>query len=190
MASSQRSGISIAAVVGCLGASLAFADGSRDACRAQIPESLAIVAAKNFPSFDLPLVADNLPEDIDYNIKNGGSGCLGVAAGDFEGTGAQDYALALKRRNQKDSVTVIAILRNDKWHFKTISTGDLRMRLYISAVPAGRYDASGVAEDPKAHGELDALKCPHSGIVTGETESTGIVYCMVSGKWKHVVVQD
>jgi hypothetical protein len=63
--------IAIGAVAGCV--PLAFADGVRDACRARIPESLVVAAAKKFPSFDLPLVADNLPEDIAYNIKNGGS---------------------------------------------------------------------------------------------------------------------
>jgi hypothetical protein len=190
MASVRHFGIAIGAIAGCVGASLAFADAAPDACRAQIPESLAVAVAKKFPSFELPLVADNLPEDIKYNIKNGGSGCLGIAVGNFGRTGTQDYALALKRRNRKDSITVIATLRGERWSFNTISIGDIRMRLYIGAVPAGHYDASGVAEDPKARRELAALECPHSGIITGETEATGIVYCFVSGKWKDVVVQD
>jgi hypothetical protein len=182
--------IAVIAVAGCLVTSFTFADSVRDSCRAQMPPSLAIAAAKKFPSFDLPLVAHNLPEDIEFNIKNGGSGCLGVAAGDFEGNGAQGYALALKRRDGKNSITVIATLRSDRWRFKTISAGDLRTRVYIRTVPAGHYDPSGVAEHSNTGGEIHSLECPNPGLVTGETESTGMVYCLVSGKWKHIVVQD
>jgi hypothetical protein len=31
------------------------------------------------PGFDLPIVTDNQSDDIEYNRKHGGAGCLGVA---------------------------------------------------------------------------------------------------------------
>jgi hypothetical protein len=180
----------IVAVAAAIWGPIAAAKDAGDACRKQIPASLVSALEKTFPGFDAPLVSDNDPDDVEYSLKHGGTGCLGVAPGDFDGDGRKDFALALTPRKGQGAIVVVALRARVGWSFKTIYSVDNRRRLYVETVSPGRYEDTGSSEDPKESGELDVLTCPHSGVVTGETEATGTVFCLVSGDWRKVVVMD
>lgn len=63
----------------------AYGAPAQDSCEAQIPQQLTLSLEKMFPGYRAPLAADNLAEDIEWNLKEGGNGCLGVAIADFAG---------------------------------------------------------------------------------------------------------
>jgi hypothetical protein len=71
-----------------------------------------------------------------------------------------------------------------------IASSDDRRRLYVSITPPGRYAAAISVEDSTERGGLETMTCPHHGVITGATESTGIVYCLINGIWKNVAVSD
>jgi hypothetical protein len=163
---------------------------SGDACSVQLPPSLVEALKLAFPRFRAPLVADNYAEDIDTNRKSGGTGCLGVDSGDYDGDGTKDFAVVLTGEDGDSAVVVAALQRGKHWDLKALVRESGRKRLYVQTVPPGHYDATGSSEDPKDTGGLETLMCPHSGILTGATESTGVIYCLVSASWKRVVVAD
>ena len=163
---------------------------SGDACRAPLRRSLIDALKSAFPKFRAPLVADNFAEDIAANRKSGGTGCLGVDSGDYDGDGTKDFAVVLTGEDGDSAVVVAALQRGKEWVLKALVRESGRKRLYVQTVPPGHYDATGSSEDPKETGGLETLTCPHSGILTGTTESTGVIYCLVSGSWKEVVVAD
>jgi hypothetical protein len=163
---------------------------SADACRAQLRPSLVDALKAAFPKFRAPLMADNYAEDIDTNRKSGGTGCLGVDSGDYDGDGTKDFAVVLTGEDGDSAVVVAALQRGKQWVLKTLVQESGRKRLYVQTVPPDHYDATGSSEDPKETGGLETVTCPHSGILTGTTESTGVIYCLVSGSWKSILVAD
>ena len=174
-----------------LGTSCAYAASQTDSCSAQIPPQLAAKISSAFPGYRTPLERDNLPEDIEYDRKAGGTGCLGVATADFDGDGIKDFLLALTPLKGVTPIAVVALTRTDNWSFFTIrSWVENRVRLYTRAVPPGHYERSEALDGPVAEGERESLQCSHSGAEVGATESTGIVYCYVNGTWLYVWVSD
>jgi hypothetical protein len=161
----------------------------KDACLSQIPASLAAAVQAQFPKYRLPLVTDNDADDIQYNRDNGGSGCLGVASGDFDGDGTKDFALALTPLSGPKGLAVVALSLSGKWTFKVIYRED-RARLYVAVVPPDRYQRPVPIYAPLAKDETEDLRCCFAGIAVGMTESTETVYCMIKGGWIHVVMGD
>jgi hypothetical protein len=164
------------------------ADGA-DACRSAMPDTLVAAAARQFPDYRAPLVADNEPDDVAFNLKQGHSGCLGVASADLDGDGVADYVLGLAPLQGPRPLAVIALTRGAQWVFHVIeSEVGTRARLYVDVVPPGRYDRNEALGPPHAADEQRQLSCPWSGAIVGATRATGIVYCVVRGSWRRVQV--
>jgi hypothetical protein len=164
---------------------------ARDSCEAQVPSSLGTALRKAFPKFRPPLVTDNLPEDIQWNAKHGGKGCLGVALADFDGDGKQDVLLGLTALRGDGGLIVVALAREQTWEFHTLSKwSKYRIRLYVSAEKAGTYTRSQALEGPLETGEVDPMRCSHSVAVYGLTESSGVAFCYNGGQWQHVWISD
>jgi len=162
-----------------------------DACRAQLPASLVSALRHDFPRARLPLVSDNLAEDIKFNKSRGGSGCVGVASGDFDGNGERDFAVGLTPPGDSAPIVVVALSNEGSWTLHPINSWvDHRNRLYVDVAPPGRADRTPVAGGPLRPGERKSMMCPHEGVVVGATESTGIVYCLIKNKWFYVWVSD
>ncbi len=161
-----------------------------DPCRRQIPPSLLDAVSNRYQNFRAPLGDDNSDDDVADDLAHGGSGCLGVATGDFLRRGHKAYALGLTSRTGPEGVVVVASFESGGWRLEQIYEIPNRARLYVKTVSPGRYEATGEAEDPEAQGRPGEIVCPRSGIIVGATEATGSVYCFVSGKWQYVVVSD
>ena len=167
------------------------APAAEDACRAQLPASLVSVLNRDFGTARLPLVSDNLAEDIKFNKSRGGSGCLGVAIGDFDGNGEKDFAVGLTPAKGGAPIVVVALANQGGWRLQPIKSWvDHRNRLYVDVAPPGRANRTPAAEGPLKPGERKSMRCAHEGVVVGATESTAIVYCLLNGKWFYVWVSD
>lgn len=166
---------------------------AKDSCAPQIPKSLRASLGHTFPAFRPPAESDNLPEDIEYNKKNGGTGCLGVAAADLNGDKKKDYVLALTPLKGKAPKVVIALRTAKDWSFHELMAGvtDARFRQYVDTVEPGKYERTEALEGGDGpNGDMESMVCPNSGALIGATESTGVVHCYINGKWLFAWVSD
>jgi hypothetical protein len=176
-------------VLAATGLSGAHAAEVGDACRAALPDSLVAAAARQYPDYRAPLVSDNDPADVDENQRRGSSGCLGLATADLDGDGIADYVLGLTPLAGLQPLAVIALARGGQWVFRVIdSEVGTRARLFVDVVPPGRYDRSESLGPPRAADDQRQLVCPVAGAIVGAVRATGIVYCLVRGNWRRVVV--
>ena len=166
----------------------AYAD---DACEPLIPLQLRTLVLSKYPDYRLPRETDNLAEDIEYARKNSQSGCLGVAEADFNGDGSPDLAIGLSAKNGGGWAVVVALKRKSTWALKVLDTSkEGRNRLYVAAGRPGTYEMAGSLEGPSEKGEMKRFTCPRAPVVFGRTESSGVAYCLLKGKWKHVWFSD
>jgi len=163
-----------------------------DSCQRQIPETLSVAIEAAFPGYRTPLETDNSPDDVEYNKKHGGSGCLNVAVADFNGDHKQDYLLGLTAVNGPTGLAVIALSNKAGWKFQKIQswTEDARIRQYVEAVKPGKHYRTQALDGPLNAGEKNSMRCSHWGAMVGMMESTGIVYCYQNGRWPYVWVSD
>jgi hypothetical protein len=158
-----------------------------DACVEQLPFSLASALKQTFPSASLPKVTDNSPQDIAYNTSHGGNGCLGVATGNFDGVGKNDFIVGLTPSGSGPPIVVLALSRGDKWKLKILHVPvGKRSRLFVQAGQSGRYNRSETVDKPLARGERMNMTCPFQGVGVGSIGSTFVVYCYIKGEWPYV----
>jgi hypothetical protein len=176
------------ALIGASAPALAYPD----ACQALLPRSLSDALARAYPGYRSPLATDNAPEDIAYNRAHGGTGCLGVGTGDFDGEGKKDFVVGLTARKGSAGLVVIALPRKGGWHFQRIQSGSeaARFRQYVDVANPGRFDRTLAATRPLEPGERSSLDCPNQAVMAGTVEAGAIAYCYKDGRWLHVVVSD
>ena len=163
-----------------------------DHCSGLVRADAAKAAAANSPGFRMPLSTDNLAEDVEYNISNRGSGCLGVARGDFDGNGKQDYLIALTSRTGPGVAIVVVLRRKNGWSVERLNElAEGRSRLFVEASPPGKYEMTQTLDVPLSEpGEVLAFTCKQSVAVFGATESSAVAYCRVGSSWQHVWISD
>jgi hypothetical protein len=174
---------------------LMLASGVADAddlCAGTIPTSLATSLTKTFPRYRLPISADSPADSIEYNLKNGGSGCLSVASADFDGDGNADYIIGLTARAGYDALVVAALARPSNWNLHhTLSIWPYgRARLYVATDKAGTYRRTEALSGALERDEVDPLNCPNSVAIYGGIESSGVAFCFDGQVWKHVWISD
>ena len=159
-----------------------------DPCEVQIPSSLKVAVGKAFPNFRAPLSTDNLAEDIEWDLKEGRKGCLGVAIADFDGDGTKDFLLGLTALRGSGALVVVALARGKNWKLETLSEWpEGRDRLYVAVDKPGVYRRTEALDGPLEPGEIDPLRCLHSAAVFGATESSGVAYCYNNHMMRDVV---
>lgn len=169
----------------------AYGAPTKDACLALIPEHLSAALKQKFPGYRPPVASDNLAEDIEWNIRNGGNGCLGVAIADFDGDGNEDFLLGLTSLTGEGALITVAFARGRSWDFHTLdSWKDGRVTLYVAAEKPGRFKRTEALDGPLEKGEKETMTCANSGALFGATESSGVVYCFAKGEWHYVWVSD
>lgn len=162
-----------------------------DSCQKQIPHSLKAALASAFPKFRTPLATDNLQEDNEYSLRHGGTGCIAVASGDFNGDGEADYALGLTERKGAGALVVVALASGSAWKLKVLDEWkDNRMRLYVGTEKPGAYTRTPALSGPLEKGEAEKLVCRNTLPSFGMTESTEVAYCYAGGKWRHAWISD
>jgi hypothetical protein len=162
-----------------------------DACQTQLPVAMRSAVEAAFPSYRTPVVTDNLPDDVEWSLRQKGNGCLGVAIADFDGDGKRDFLLGLTERNGSGATVVVALADGAKWTLHQLDQWkDGRSRLYVSAGKPDTYKRTEALSGPLGVGELSPLTCKTSFAVFGTTESTGVAYCYQNNHWVHVWIAD
>ena len=167
-----------------------FPAAASDACTSQLPDTLKAALSAAYPSFRLPVVTDNLAEDVAWSKEHTGKSCLGVAKGDFAGNGREGWIVGLTQKRGSGARVVVALPFGRNWQLYTLASWSSdRARLYVAAYKPGTYD-SVLDGKPSEKGEVEHLVCPHDVAVYGATESTGVAYCYSHGTWKHTWFSD
>jgi len=158
-----------------------------DSCKLQIPSSLAVALGKGFPKFRAPLSSDNLAENIELDMKEGGKGCLGVATADFDGDGVKDYLLGLTALRGSGALIVVALSRGKAWKLQALSEWpEDRDRLYVAVGKPGVYRRTEALHGSFEPGEVDPMTCRHSAATFGAIEASRVAYCYNNRIWQHV----
>ena len=161
-----------------------------DSCAAEFPADVRAAVAHQFPGYSLPRQADNLAEDIKYNLEQGGNGCLGVATGDFGGDGKRDLAFLLTSKSKV--WLVVATAHGKSWILDKVweagGPSD-RARLYVDVAAAGKYDDLGLSDELEP-GQVVTFTSDHQVVVAGLTESSGVAFMKTPKGWVHVWISD
>ncbi len=171
----------------------ARAQASTDACATLIPPALRAAVEKQFPTHRPPAESDNVPEDVRDNRGHGGSGCLGLALGDYYGKKQQDYALLLTSRSSKQTLLVVATRTRGAWRVERLRDwgSAARAGLYVDSVPSGSFKRTAAADGPLSEpGEVIRYSSQHAGVVSGTMESSGVAYFFTGKRWVHVWVSN
>jgi hypothetical protein len=68
--------------------------------------------------------------------------------------------------------------------------GPPRETLYVSTARPGLYERTESFDGPLEPGEVEALDCPRTVAIFGQTASSGVAYCYNSGSWQHAWISD
>jgi hypothetical protein len=170
----------------------ATASAAVDHCKGIVPASAVEIISTTLPAYRMPKSSDNLAEDVEYNLSQNGAGCLGIARGDFDGDGNQDYLVGLSSTEGSGAAIVVALNRKPGWGVERLDGWpEGRARLFVEAGAPGKYERTEALEGPPSEvGEVLALTCKHNVAIFGATESSGVAYCRQGSKWLHVWVSD
>ena len=162
-----------------------------DACDAQLSDALKAKIEIAYPGFRTPLKSDNLADDVEWDVKQGGSGCIAVSQADFDGNGQKDVVLALTEEKGPGGLVVVALAEGKEWQFHQLAAwAKARSRLYVGVAEPGIYWRAPSLDGPLAAGEVERLECPNALALFGASEATGVVSCYERDEWKFVWVLD
>ena len=152
-------------------------------CKVSLPASLKQHLTKQLPDYLLPtskmLAATENPH------------CPPMIKGDFNGDKAKDYALLLVGKNRQPQL-VAALKSRSGWHTALLPTYCTTLdSCYLEKAKPGTYRRTQAIHTAPAHPD-DRATLTHAfdGIISGTSESTGIFYAPIAGKWPHVWIED
>ncbi|SEM37524.1 hypothetical protein SAMN05428989_3673 [Pseudoxanthomonas sp. GM95] len=174
-----------------LGAGQALADS----CTDQAPKALRTRLESQFPDFTFPREYDNAPADVANTRDRGGSSCLGVATGDFDGDDKDDLIVALTALDGEGAM-IVAI--RDAQGAATVRMLDQQRRgrraLTLGRGNPGLYERTRAGANGLrrwyADGEVERLDCPNEVAIIGVSESSARAYCSGRAGWQWVQIAD
>ncbi len=185
----------IAAVVSLVGmiagasGALAAQDAADDACTRAVPEPLRAEIPRVFPSYRL-IQADDYSADVvkAEKKKHKGGPCLGVAAGNFDGKNARDFAF-LVVSPAKPALLVAARSTEDKgWSFQELLNlgQDAPGRNYVDVLQPGKYQDRRAEPARNSGGWVDSYASAFQGVVVGHFGSPGVGLFCNGNDWVHL----
>lgn len=170
---------------------IALSPGTQDTCVSLIPPKLSQQLKAAFPAYRLPRATDQDAFNVNESLKRGGSGCLGVAVGDFDGDRQQDIALLLSAKSTVKTLVLVALRRSARWTLERIDGWDGPISsYYVDTVTAGAYESPWYGESPPRPNELPSIKSATEGVAAGQLESTALFFFRVNGKWRFLWMAD
>jgi hypothetical protein len=141
---------------------------------------------------ELPSEADNLAEDIANDRKHGGTGCLGVARGDFDGDGKRDIAL-VTTDSHGEVVLVAALARRRTWKVEIVDYSHYGGREFVVISPAPPDFYSTDLTDPRVSIWTDVSPVDlkvwglfEGGGIANASSARDLWYRLEEGRWRRV----
>ena len=162
-----------------------------DRCQPLVPPALAAALAKAYPDHRLPRGTDQDRYNVDRNMKAGGSGCLGVAHGGFNGDRRRDSAVLLAAKDKAETLLVVALREGSAWRLELVETEDVVIgSKYVDIVAPGDHESQFWGQNPPEPNEVETIKSRTQGVATGMLESTMRFYFRVNGRWVFLWISD
>lgn len=169
-----------------------LANAACDHCNGIVPAAAVKAISTTLPAYRMPKSSDNLADDVGHNLSQRGTGCLGIAHGEFDDDGNQDYLIGLSSTKGNGAAIVAALSRKTGWVIEHLALWPQgHSRLFVEIGDPGIYKRTETLEDPPSEvGEVLTLKCKHQVAIFGAIESSGVAYCRRHAKWSHVWISD
>ena len=180
-------------MIGTLLLLLTFSEPAKaaDRCQPLVPAALAAALGKAYPDHRLPRGTDQDEFNIRRNIKTGGTGCLGVAHGDFNGDRQRDTAVLLAAKGKGETLLVAALREGPSWRLELVETEDVGIgSKYVDIVEPGEHESRFFGQSPPEPNEVKTITSRTQGIATGMLESTMRFFFRVDGRWVFVWISD
>lgn len=161
-------------------------------CRNKIDKTLGHLIEETFANYYIPHLNDLDSQAVTSDIKEGGDGCYVVSKGDFDGNHQLDLVFLLAPK-ANDKPQLVAALRKDKsWElFKLQSFCTSLKSCYVKRQKSGTYVRSLALDGPINNAdERMKIVSKNDSILTGQLESTGVVYVYLNKHWLYVWVSD
>jgi hypothetical protein len=171
----------------------AVAATGTDPCAVLMPHGLATQLLKRFHGVRLPSYRDSSEIDVQGDKNGGGTGCLLVATGDFDGDGLEDVAVLLPSKKPGGSTILVAARRRPSggWLIDELrSWGSGPRGFFVSTVAPGEYTTTEAVQGGSEPNEVTKFVARNPGVVSGLTEASGVAYFWDGSKWVHVWVSD
>ena len=189
----------VVAVVSLIGTMAAASSGlvaggaQDDACARALPGSLLEQIPNIYPSYRLIQVGDYSADVVQAEKKaHKGGACPGVAAGNFGGTHARDFAFLLVSPG-KPALLVAATATEDKdWTFQELLDlgQDAPGRNYVRVVQPGRYEDRRAEAPASSKGWVSSYTTAFEGIAVGHFGSPGVGLFFTGDEWVHLRLRD
>jgi hypothetical protein len=162
-----------------------------DRCKGLLPQELSRLLTLTYPTYRLPQESDQDDYNIQENIKAGGTGCLGIATGDFNGDKRRDMAVLLAEKTIPKTLLIAALRTGSTWKLELVKSEDAQIsQQYVDVVEPGRYESPYYDKSSPTLGEMGVITSATEGIATGTLESTAFFYFRHRGKWRFVWMSD
>ncbi len=161
-------------------------------CIEKIKPDLIKLLGQRFPDFHVPKLTELDQQSVNFDMQDGGDGCYAVAEGDFDGGQRKDVALLLASSKKSAPRLIVALQRDKSWAIYQLPTFcDTVKFCYVKPVKPGVYVRSAALDTlPDRPDERAKLTSRTTGVLSGELESTGIVYVYSKGHWDYVWISD
>jgi len=189
----------IAAVVSLVGTIAAASSGpvargaQDDACTQAVPEPLFKQIPSVFPSYRLIQAGDYSADVVKAEKKkHAGGACLGVAAGNFGGRHAKEFAFLLVSPG-KPALLVAARSTEDKeWTFQELLDlgQDAPGRNYVRVVQPGTYEDRRAQAPANSTGWVSSYTSAFQGVAVGHFGSPGVGLFFTGSEWVHLRLGD
>jgi hypothetical protein len=161
-------------------------------CETKLSAPLRVLLRKQFPRLHVPHLAELDAGAVQHDRREGGDGCYVVATGDFTGEGRQSAAMILAPVDGAKGQLLVAIETKTGWKLDKLPTycGDVRS-CYVQVLGPGTYVRTPALDGPlQADGELKEMTTKVDAVISGQMESTGVVFAFINGHWNYVWVSD
>ncbi len=165
-----------------------------DRCASMIPDALRSDINRKFPTYRIPRVSDPSCEEVRRNLRSGGSGCLSVTEGDYDGDGRGDVAVILPSTTKPKGILLVVGRRvtAGAWEVEGLvswerSIGSLSAR----TLRPESYQATPIIEGEELEaGEVRSVVSRVDGIEIGLLESSSVGYFYDGRSWQYVQLPD
>ena len=189
----------VAAVVSLVGTIAAASSGmvargaQDDACTRAVPESLFEQIPSVYPSYRLIQAGDYSADVVKAEKKkHSGGACLGVAAGNFGGKHAKDFAFLLVSPGKPALLVAARSTEDKKWVFQELLDlgQDAPGRNYVRVVRPGRYEDRRAQAPANSSGWVGSYTSAFQGVAVGHFGSPGVGLFFTGSEWVHLRLGD